>query len=124
MVVEAPVGLRLTPVQRRRRQRIIECAIALAAEGGYDAVQMRTVAARSGVALGTLYRYFTSKEHLLVSAMALQVSGLRARMTEKPPRGDDAAGRVMDSPRRSRICRTRQVLRHSPSPGAEVGAIE
>jgi AcrR family transcriptional regulator len=94
--VEAPAGARLTAVQRRRRQRIVECAIELAAEGGYEAVQMRTVAARSGVALGTLYRYFTSKEHLLVSAMASQVAGLRARMAERPPRGEDAAARVMD----------------------------
>ena len=37
-------------------------------KGGYDAVQMRTVAERADVALGTLYRYFPSKIHLLVRA--------------------------------------------------------
>src|SRR5262250_2259412 len=56
--------------QRERRQRILDATLALASRGGYDAVQMRAVADRAGVALGTLYRYFPSKIHLLVSALA------------------------------------------------------
>lgn len=91
----------LTPVQRQRRQRILAAAVALAAEGGYDAVQMREVALRADVALGTLYRYFASKEHLLVSALAGEVSGIRERMGERPARGADDAERVMDVIRRS-----------------------
>lgn len=58
--------------QRDRRRRILEATLALASKGGYDAVQMRTVAERADVALGTLYRYFPSKIHLLVSALALE----------------------------------------------------
>jgi AcrR family transcriptional regulator len=90
----------LTPVQRQRRQRILSAAVGLATEGGYDAVQMREVALRADVALGTLYRYFSSKEHLLVSALAEQVADLRGRLVERPPRGDDDAARVMDVIRR------------------------
>ena len=90
----------LTPVQRQRRQRILDAAVGLAAEGGYDAVQMREVALRADVALGTLYRYFASKEHLLVSALAAQVSDLRGRLLERPPRGENDAARVMDVIRR------------------------
>jgi len=56
--------------QRERRQRILDATLALASRGGYDAVQMRAVADRAGVALGTLYRYFPSKIHLLVSGLA------------------------------------------------------
>jgi TetR/AcrR family transcriptional regulator, cholesterol catabolism regulator len=56
--------------QRERRKRILDATLALAAKGGYDAVQMRAVADRADVALGTLYRYFPSKIHLLVSALA------------------------------------------------------
>jgi len=55
--------------QLARRERILDAAVDLATEGGYDAVQMREVAERADVALGTLYRYFPSKVHLLVSAM-------------------------------------------------------
>src|SRR5215471_739455 len=98
--VETQPASRLTPGQRQRRQRILDAAVALAAEGGYDAVQMREVAVRADVALGTLYRYFVSKEHLLVSAMALHVADLRGRLVERPPRGDDDAARVMDVIRR------------------------
>jgi AcrR family transcriptional regulator len=96
LAVESGPAVRMSTVQRQRRQRIIESALGLAAEGGYDAVQMREVAARADVALGTLYRYFSSKELLLVAAMAEQVSGLRRRLAERPPAGDDAASRVMD----------------------------
>src|SRR5215471_10863916 len=95
------VDTALTPVQRQRRQRILDAAVALAAEGGYDAVQMREVALRADVALGTLYRYFSSKEHLLVSALASEVAGIRERLAERPPRGADDAERVMDVIRRS-----------------------
>ena len=56
--------------QRERRRRILDATLVLASKGGYDAVQMRTVAERADVALGTLYRYFPSKIHLLVSALA------------------------------------------------------
>src|SRR3954466_2331032 len=55
--------------QLARRERILDAAMELATEGGYDAVQMREVAERADVALGTLYRYFPSKVHLLVAAM-------------------------------------------------------
>ncbi|MEX2255842.1 MAG: TetR family transcriptional regulator [Acidimicrobiia bacterium] len=57
----------LTPNQAARRGRVLEAAMELAAEGGYDAVQMRDVASRAQVALGTIYRYFSSKDHLLAA---------------------------------------------------------
>src|SRR5579884_3629276 len=55
----------LTRAQQARRQRVVDSAMTLALEGGYDAVQMRDVAARAHVAMGTVYRYFSSKDHLL-----------------------------------------------------------
>src|SRR5919202_1473547 len=59
----------LTPKQSARRRRVIQAAMTLASKGGYDAVQMRDVAAAANVALGTLYRYFPSKDQLLVAAL-------------------------------------------------------
>src|SRR5690242_20783392 len=55
--------------QRERRKRILDATLAIASKGGYEAVQMRAVAERADVAVGTLYRYFPSKVHLLVSAL-------------------------------------------------------
>ena len=57
----------------------------LAADGGFDAVQMRDVAAAADVALGTVYRYFSSKERLLLEAMAEQQADLRAYLETHPP---------------------------------------
>ncbi|BBY90714.1 HTH-type transcriptional repressor KstR [Mycobacterium gallinarum] len=47
----------------------MDAALTVAASGGYDAVHMRTVAERAGIAVGTLYRYFPAKTHLLVAAL-------------------------------------------------------
>jgi TetR/AcrR family transcriptional regulator, cholesterol catabolism regulator len=68
----------------------------LAAEGGYEAVHMRDVAARADVALGTVYRYFSSKDQLLVSAMADWTGQLRLRLAQRPPRGPTPAAKVTD----------------------------
>jgi len=79
-----------------RKERLIAAATALAAEGGYDAVQMRDVAARAEVALGTLYRHYASKDQLLLAAMAQQAATLRERLVQRPPAGDTPAARVSD----------------------------
>ncbi len=76
-MTEGAFDVGATPSQRARRERILDAAVELASEGGYDAVQMREVAERAEVALGTLYRYFPSKTHLLVSAMGRTFAELR-----------------------------------------------
>jgi AcrR family transcriptional regulator len=85
----------------QRRRRLIEAAVALAAEGGYDAVQMRDVAARAEVALGTLYRHYSSKDQLLLAAMAAQADALRGRLEQRPPKGASPAERVAEGLRRA-----------------------
>src|SRR3954466_16317718 len=81
--------------QRERRKRILDATLALAPKGGYDAVQMRAVAERADVALGTLYRYFPSKIHLLVSALAREFEDTQAVVGRRPVPGDNAADRVI-----------------------------
>src|SRR5258705_10935818 len=56
---------------------------------------MRDVAAAADVALGTVYRYFSSKERLLLEAMAEQQSDLRAYIETHPLEEATAADRVM-----------------------------
>ncbi|MFP5220266.1 MAG: TetR family transcriptional regulator [Actinomycetes bacterium] len=92
----APVALgeNETAAQRARRDRILQATLALASRGGYEAVQMREVAERSGVALGTLYRYFPSKVHLLVSAMASELETMRRRMQRRAVPGATRRERV------------------------------
>jgi AcrR family transcriptional regulator len=74
---EAAVVRAIPASQLARRERILDAAMELATEGGYDAVQMREVADRAEVALGTVYRYFPSKVHLLVAAMSRTFEALQ-----------------------------------------------
>jgi AcrR family transcriptional regulator len=84
-----------SPVQRERRTRILDATIALASRGGFEAVQMRAVAEQADVALGTLYRYFPSKIHLLVSALAREFERADASMASHPVPGDTPSDRVV-----------------------------
>src|SRR6476646_1812934 len=80
--------------QRDRRKRILDATIALASQGGFDAVQMRTVAEQADVELGTLYRYFPSKIPLLVSALAREFDKPNAQRGGRGLPGDTPAERV------------------------------
>src|SRR5215472_4935555 len=89
---EADLG---SAAQRERRKRILDATLALASKGGYDAVQMRAVAERADVALGTLYRYFPSKIHLFVSGLAREFEQTREKLERRANPGDTAADRVV-----------------------------
>jgi len=58
-----------TPAPRQRRkdarpQELLDAALALFVEKGFAATRSEEVAARAGVAKGTLYRYYPSKDEL------------------------------------------------------------
>jgi AcrR family transcriptional regulator len=84
-----------TAGQRERRKRIIDATLALARKGGYDAVQMRAVAKKADVALGTLYRYFPSKVHLLVAGLVSQFERAGERIGKTPIPGDTDKQRLL-----------------------------
>ncbi|MGH9084741.1 MAG: TetR family transcriptional regulator [Acidimicrobiales bacterium] len=98
----------LTESQAARRQRVLVAALQLGADGGYDAVQMRDVAASAEVALGTIYRYFPSKDALLAAAMVEWMEDLERRVTASAPRGATTAERVYDVLRRAVATMERQ----------------
>ncbi len=77
--------------QKERRKRILDATLALASKGGYEAVQMRAVAERADVAVGTLYRYFPSKVHLLVSALGREFARIEARAGSHPATAPSSA---------------------------------
>jgi AcrR family transcriptional regulator len=119
--------------QRDRRNRILDATVALASKGGYDAVQMRAVAERADVALGTLYRYFPSKIHLLVSALAAEFERTQDKLDRRPIPGDTACervlyvlGRVTTSMQREPMlteATTRAFMFADPSAATEVNAV-
>jgi AcrR family transcriptional regulator len=111
----APEGA-LARSQAARRRRVLDATLQLAAEGGFDAVQMRDVAAAADVALGTVYRYFASKERLLLEAMAEQQADLRSYLATHPPRDATPAARVVAVLRRA----NRSLREHSDVSAAMV----
>ncbi|GII02683.1 TetR family transcriptional regulator [Planobispora takensis] len=85
-----------TRSQHQRRKRIVQAAAALASRGGVEAMQMRTVAERAGVALGTLYRYFPSKMDLVVAVVGEEIDLLESSIERRPPSATTPAGRAVD----------------------------
>ena len=81
--------------QRDRRRRIIDATLALASKGGYEAVQMRAVAEKADVALGTLYRYFPTKIHLLVSGLSREFERAQDKLERIAIPGETPAERLM-----------------------------
>jgi AcrR family transcriptional regulator len=83
-----------TPNRRPPRRRILAAALELAAQGGYDALQVRAIAERAEVSSRTIYENFPSLDSLLIWAVAEQAEGLYRRLAESPPKGRTAAARV------------------------------
>jgi TetR/AcrR family transcriptional regulator, cholesterol catabolism regulator len=119
--------------QRERRKRILDATLALASKGGYDAVQMRTVAEQANVALGTLYRYFPSKIHLLVSGLAREFERTQEKLARTPVTGETSydrvlyvLGRITRNMQREPMlleAMTRAFMFADPSAAAEVNAV-
>ena len=54
-----------TPKGEQTRTLILDTALDLLAERGYEKTTMRAIAENAGVSLGNAYHYFKSKEHLI-----------------------------------------------------------
>jgi AcrR family transcriptional regulator len=61
----------LTPRARQTRAAIVETALALFRERGFEAATMREIASRAGVSTGNAYYYFGSKEELIQEFYAI-----------------------------------------------------
>ena len=83
--VEFPAAKRL------RRERMLVAALAALDRDEYEQIQMREIAEAAGVALGTVYRYFASKELLYASTVvewatfAPEMAAAREVRTDLPP---------------------------------------
>ncbi len=75
-------------------KKILDTAVRLAEEGGFQGVRLRDVAARSGVSLGTVYTHFKSKGDLLLAAVQEQADALTHILELGPPPGATPRDRV------------------------------
>ena len=91
--VSPPPGLR-DRQKHERESRIAKAAEKLFARKGYADVAMEDVAARAGLAVGTIYNYFPSKSALLLAIVRRGTESLLVRgrkILDDPPRDAVAA---------------------------------
>ncbi len=77
-----------------KRDRILKAAVKVFARNGFHATRVSEVAKAAGVADGTIYLYFESKEELLFSLFEDRVSKLLAFMRDELPKKPDAPARL------------------------------
>src|ERR1700678_4431392 len=74
----------LNAAQQQRRQRLIDAGLALLQRQDFERIQVKDVAEEADVALGTLYSYFSSKEHLFAEVLVQWAATLRASIARHP----------------------------------------
>ena len=99
------VPRRGTKPAETRRAEIIAAAVQLFHERGFDATTVQHIAAAAGMATGTVYLYFPSKEAVLLALHADFHAGMQARLeatfeaiyaqVEREDLDNDAALRLM-----------------------------
>jgi AcrR family transcriptional regulator len=82
-------------------RRIVDAAVDLAEKGGFEAVRLREVAEQSDVALGTLYKYFRSKEDILLFALNEELDRLEGAMVARGRTGGAPFDRAVEFFRRA-----------------------
>jgi TetR/AcrR family transcriptional regulator, cholesterol catabolism regulator len=73
---------------------VVAAAAAVLAAGGVDAVQMKDLAQRAEVSLATLYRYFPSKEYVLLAVCLARYQEAARKVFAEVPQGDTIRERV------------------------------
>lgn len=77
-----------------KRERILKAAVKVFARNGFHATRVSEVAKAAGVADGTIYLYFESKEELLVRLFEDRVEKLLGFMREELPKESDAPAKL------------------------------
>jgi TetR/AcrR family transcriptional regulator, cholesterol catabolism regulator len=83
----------VTPAQQERYDRVVAAAEVLFA-GGEEAVQMKDLAQRAGLSVATLYRYFPSKDYVLLAVALARYQEAARKVFAEVPRGDSVRERV------------------------------
>jgi AcrR family transcriptional regulator len=86
----------LPPAQQRRRARIVRTALRMLEKDEYADIQIRDVGERADVALGTVYRYFASKERLFAAVLVEWSEAMHERMEVDPLSGESVQEKLSD----------------------------
>jgi len=80
--VSSVLKRRVVKPSEERRREILEASLSLFTQKGYDETTVDDIATAAGVAKGTIYIYFASKEHILIALKRQFVEGMVNTLTE------------------------------------------
>jgi len=69
-------------IPEEKKERILQAAINEFANNGYENANTNLIAKKANISVGSLYKYFTSKEELFQETVNFGVSGLKAILDE------------------------------------------
>lgn len=101
-----------------KRERILAAAERIFAQKGFYQAKVSDIAGDAGVADGTIYLYFKSKDDLLISLFEAQMERVNAEMRQALAQGEGGADKLR------RFCRAYMALVASNKNAAEVITIE
>lgn len=81
---------------RRTQEAVVEAALGLFAEHGYDGTSMADIAARAGIAVGAVYRHYRTKRQLLLVLVDRMIGEL-AEIELVMPAGTDPRAAVAET---------------------------
>ena len=83
-----------TPAQHAPYDRVVAAAAEVLSAGGDEAVQMKDLAQRAGVSLATLYRYFPSRDYVLLAVSLASYQDAARKVFAEMPQGGSVRDRV------------------------------
>jgi AcrR family transcriptional regulator len=84
----------IAPPPHRTREKLIQATIELLRAGGYSSASVAAIAAKAGVASGTLYRHYRSKQALFVEVFRAVCDREYAAMNEAAQTDGPASDRL------------------------------
>lgn len=100
----------LKPLTEEQIERIIETAIDQFAEKGYSGANVNRIAARAGVSVGVIYKYYKDKEGLFLACVKRSLDFLDSVFEQTRSRGGSLMEMIEDL-----ICRAQQAAREHPA---------
>jgi AcrR family transcriptional regulator len=106
----SPRRARQPKQKAERREAIVDAAASAFAEGGFSAITMAGVAGAVGLAKGTLYLYFRSKEELFVAVLERELDGWQSELLPRLQGSTDVSPQALAADlARSILARPRMV---------------
>ncbi len=93
-MVTHTIRRKLSPAQIKRRDRILAATRQIISGQGSEVLNMQTVAEKAGVSRVTLYRYYSSREHLINDMALAWGLSLIERLQSRVPSGNTVGQRI------------------------------